>query len=69
MPEAITGCFSQSGGVPELGLGNAEVNVIFNTWMLHLTLCENARQPSAISHPSVVAMDSWHRCNPYGGAF
>ena len=41
--EAITGCFAQSGGVPELGLGNAEVNVIFNTWMLHLTLCENAR--------------------------
>lgn len=44
MLEAITGCFSQSGGVPELGLGNAEVNVIFNTWMLHLTLCENARR-------------------------
>jgi len=41
--EAITGCFSQSGGVPELGLGNAEVNVVFSTWWLHLTLCENAR--------------------------
>jgi hypothetical protein len=41
--EAITGCFAQAGGVPELGLGNAEVNVVFNTWMLHLTLCENAR--------------------------
>jgi len=41
--ESITGCFSQAGGVPELGLGNAEVNVIFSTWMAHLTLCENAR--------------------------
>ena len=42
--EVITGCFAQAGGVPELGLGNAEVNVIFTTWMLHLTLCENARR-------------------------
>jgi len=40
--EVITGCFAQAGGVPELGLGNAEVNVIFNTWRMHLDLCENA---------------------------
>jgi len=42
--ELITGCFSQVGGVPELGLGNAEVNVTFNAWMLHLTLCENSER-------------------------
>lgn len=41
--EVITGCFANPGGVPELGLGNAEVNVVFNAWMLHLTLCENAK--------------------------
>ena len=44
MLEMITGCFAAAGGVPELGLGNAEVNVVFNAWNLHLTLCENARR-------------------------
>jgi hypothetical protein len=41
--EVITGCFAQTGGVPELGLGNAEVNVILNAWNLHLTLVDNAK--------------------------
>ena len=39
--EVITSCFSSSGGVPELGLGNAEVNTVFTAWMVHLTLYEN----------------------------
>ena len=43
MLEVITGCFSATSGVPELGLGNAEVNVVFNAWNLHLTLCQNAK--------------------------
>ena len=47
--EVITGCFAQAGGVPELGLGNAEVNVIFNAWWMHLTLCENARSHNRYS--------------------
>ena len=44
MLEVITGCFAQAGGVPELGLGNAEVNAIFTAWWMHLTLCENAQR-------------------------
>ena len=31
-------------GAAGAGLGNAEVNVIFNAWKLHITLCENARR-------------------------
>ena len=42
--EVITGCFASTDSVPELGLGNAEVNVIYNTWNLHLTLCENGKK-------------------------
>lgn len=42
--ELITACFASNGGLPALGLGNAEVNVIFNAWKLHITLCENARR-------------------------
>lgn len=42
--ETITGCFSAGfGGVPELGLGNAETNVIYNAWNLHFMLCQNAK--------------------------
>ena len=41
--EVITGCFAAQGGVPELGLGNAEVNVIFNAWNMHLLLSKNAK--------------------------
>ena len=40
--QMIHGCFAGGGGVPELGLGNAEVNVVFTAWSLHLMLCENA---------------------------
>ena len=42
--EVVSSCFAQAGGVPELGLGNAEVNTVFTTWMLHLTLYENGRK-------------------------
>jgi hypothetical protein len=42
--EVITGCFASTGGVPELGLGNAETNVVFNAWRTHLMLCENAQR-------------------------
>lgn len=44
--ETITGCFSNAGagGVPELGLGNAESNVVYNAWNLHCTLCLNAKK-------------------------
>ena len=42
--EVITGCFSMSGGVPELGLGNAEVNVTFTTWKTHLMLYQNSKE-------------------------
>jgi len=47
--EVITGCFASTDGVPELGLGNAEVNVIYNTWNLHMTLCENAHKFNRLS--------------------
>jgi len=49
--ETITGCFSSAaaGGVPELGLGNAESNVIYNAWGLHTTLCSNAKMFNRLS--------------------
>jgi hypothetical protein len=40
--ELMTACFASASAVSELGLGHADVNVIFNAWNLHLTLCENA---------------------------
>ena len=43
MLAVIEGSFSSVGGVPELGLGSAEVNVVFNAWNLHMTLCQNAK--------------------------
>ena len=44
MLQIITGCFSGSGsGVPELGLGNAEIVVTYSAWSLILTLQGNAR--------------------------
>ncbi|GMH71919.1 hypothetical protein TL16_g05779 [Triparma laevis f. inornata] len=40
----VTGCFaSSSGGVPELGIGNAETGVVYNAWKRHLVLYENRR--------------------------
>merc|ERR1719473_35062 len=46
-PEAIvrslTGCFASAGdGLPELGLGDAEKDVVLSAWQLHMTLAENA---------------------------
>lgn len=39
----VTGCFAAgSGGIPELGLGNAETNMIMNAWKRHLLLWKNA---------------------------
>jgi len=42
--DQITSCFATTGGVPALGLGNAEVNVIFSAWRAHMMLCANAKQ-------------------------
>ena len=47
----FTGCFSASaGGVPELGLGNAEANVVFVAWKRHLALFVNADRFLRWSH-------------------
>ena len=44
MLQTITGCFSGSGsGVPELGLGNAEIVVMYSAWSLVLTLSNNSK--------------------------
>ena len=42
--EVISSCFSMAGGVPELGLGNAEVNVLFSTWNMHEMLFRNSKR-------------------------
>ena len=42
--DTITSCFATTGGVPALGLGNAEVNVVVSAWRAHMTLCANSRQ-------------------------
>ena len=44
--ETLTSCFASAGagGVPELGLGNAEVNMTYTAWKRHLALCDNGRQ-------------------------
>ena len=41
--DTITSCFATTGGVPALGLGNAEVNVVASAWRAHMTLSANAR--------------------------
>lgn len=44
MMQLITSCvLSDGSSVPELGLGNAETNVVYNAWRLHMTLAQNAR--------------------------
>lgn len=49
--ETITSCFSSgTGGVPELGLGNAEANVVFVAWKRHLALFVNADRFLRWSH-------------------
>merc|ERR550514_27211 len=41
--EALTGCFAAgAGGLPELGLGNAERDVVLSAWRLQMSLHENA---------------------------
>ena len=40
----LTCCFSGGGGVPELGLGEAEKLCILTAWKRHITLVENARK-------------------------
>lgn len=42
--QTITGSFaSAGGGLPELGLGAAEVNVVLSAWSRHLALSKTAR--------------------------
>lgn len=42
--DLFTGCFSSGGGgIPELGLGNAETKVVATAWNRHLLLYNNAR--------------------------
>ena len=42
--DLFTGCFSSAaGGIPELGLGNAEIKVVATAWNRHLLLYNNAR--------------------------
>jgi hypothetical protein len=42
--ETLTGCFAGSAsGVPQLGLGAAEANVVCNAWRRYLVLITNAR--------------------------
>jgi len=42
--DLFTGCFStNAGGIPELGLGNAEIRVVATAWNRHLLLYNNAR--------------------------
>ena len=43
--ETLTSCFAGgAGGVPELGLGNAEQNVVIVAWKRYLSLFVNARR-------------------------
>merc|ERR1719487_363548 len=40
---SLTGCFASAGdGMPELGLGSAEADVVLSAWKLHMTLSDNA---------------------------
>ncbi|CAD7922719.1 unnamed protein product [Amoebophrya sp. A120] len=42
--EKLTGCFAQSSlGLPELGLGTAEEDVVIEAWKMHMTLIKNAK--------------------------
>ena len=44
MLDVYTGCFSAAGGVPELGLGNAETKVVATAWNRHLKLFHNGEK-------------------------
>ena len=39
----LTCCFAGGGGVPELGLGEAEMLCILTAWKRHMTLITNAK--------------------------
>ena len=47
--DTFTGCFSSPGGVPELGLGNAESKVVATAWNRHLLLFHNGDKYNARS--------------------
>jgi len=47
--DTFTGCFSSPGGVPELGLGNAEIKVVATAWNRHLLLFHNGDKYNARS--------------------
>lgn len=43
--ETLTSCFASGvGGVPELGLGGAQTNVVYVAWKRHLALFWNANR-------------------------
>ena len=47
----VTGCFANSsGGIPELGLGDAEQTMVFNAWERHLLLWHNAKMLRERAH-------------------
>ncbi|KAK3283599.1 hypothetical protein CYMTET_8687 [Cymbomonas tetramitiformis] len=49
--EAITSCFSQvAAGIPELGLGSAETDVVYEAWRQHLCLYANAKRQRHIAN-------------------
>lgn len=43
--EKVTGCFASGGkGLPELGLGSAEEDVVLNAWQTHMTFTKNGKR-------------------------
>merc|ERR1719161_1132813 len=41
--DALTGCFANAAnGMPELGLGSAEYDVVLNAWKMYMVLVANA---------------------------
>lgn len=45
MVEKLTGCFAQTSlGLPELGIGTAEEDVVIEAWKLHMTLIKNSKR-------------------------
>lgn len=52
----LTCCFSGGGGVPELGLGEAEVLCVLTAWKRHITLIVNARRFERLADGLQVAL-------------
>merc|ERR1719199_1747140 len=43
--ERLTGCFASAGlGLPELGIGTAEEDVVIEAWKMHMTLTKNMKR-------------------------